>query len=208
MWSALAVSLCALGSVTCVPSRANSSHPAFIQLVGESQSGPDSSGTFTIFVRDGANNPIANSQVVLSLSDCADARLCPNSGLGQTIDCPTRTIRGFTDGLGSITFTLVGAGTNSGASPGSGLGCATITADGVPIDRPSVQIYDQDGALGMGGIGVTDLRAVLRDIGSGLYFARSDFDGNGTLNVADLALFIHRMGSGSSVSNCVASFCP
>ncbi len=212
--------LAAAAASAGVPSPANSTKPSFIALVGRNPSNVtpnqgDPSGTFTVVVKDVANNPIPNSQVIVDLGACSDARLCSSVAAGQTADCPTKTVRGFTDGTGSITFTIIGAGTNSGASPGPGAGCANITADGVSLVHPTNVIYDQNGAATppVPGMEVTDLSKFLVDLGTGFYFGRSDYsalDGvdQGVISVIDLSKFLVRLGTGQSANGCSVALCP
>jgi hypothetical protein len=212
----LAASIAAAG----VPSPSNSIKPNFIATVGRNPGNAtpnfgDPGGTFTVTVRDVGNFPIPNSQVIVDLGACTDAKLCPSVYPGQTADCPTKTVRGFTDGTGSITFTIIGAGTNSGGSPGPGAGCANITADGVSLIHPTNVVYDQNGAAAIPVVGmeVTDLSKFLIDLGTGFYFGRSDYsalDGvdQGVISVIDLSKFLVRLGTGQSANGCSVAICP
>lgn len=182
--------------------------PTFIRLVGIGPSGPDPSGSFVVVTRDIANNPLPNEQVVIDFSQCGDVRLAEAATPGQFVDCPSHTVKGFTDDTGTITFDIVGAGTNLGASAGEGLGCANIYAEGVLLRHATVCIYDEDGAVRSPGMGITDLYSFLRDLGSGSYFGRSDYDWNQRLDVADLSVFLHCMGMGGSAAGSSAGYCP
>jgi hypothetical protein len=190
-----------------VPDPAHSTKPSFIVLVGTNAGTADPNGSFTVVVRDVANNPIPNSQVIVDFGACSDSRLC-SSDVSKTVDCPTETIRGFTDGTGSITFDVVGAGKNTGAAAGPGAGCANITADGVSLIHPTVNVYDENGAQTTAGMEVTDLSAFLKDLGTGFYFGRSDFNQGGTLEVVDLSVFLGKLGTGFSANGCSVTYCP
>jgi hypothetical protein len=191
-----------------VPDPAHSTKPAYVVLVGTNSGVADPNGNFTVVVRDVANNPIANSQVIVDFNACSDARICSAAAAGKTVDCPTKTVRGFTDGSGSITFDIVGGGKNTGAAAGPGAGCANITADGVSLVHPTVNIYDENGGVTTQGMEVTDLSAFLKDLGTGFYFGRSDFNQGGSLEVVDLSVFLSRLGTGFSANGCSTTYCP
>jgi hypothetical protein len=191
-----------------IPSPWLCTKPAVIRLVGTGASGPDTSGTFLVVVRDLANNPIAYERVVIDFSNCPDVRLSSQAAPGQFVDCGAHTVIGFTDLYGAITFTIVGAGNNLGGGPGAGLGCASIYGEGVLINHPTVCIYDQDGAVRAPGMGATDLFSFNRDLGTGMFFGRSDFNGDGQLDVRDLSKFLVLMGSGNSAAGSSAGYCP
>ncbi len=191
-----------------IPSPANSTRPTVIRVVGRGADGPDASGTFTIVLRDLANNPLADDRVVIDFSQCPDVRLATEAAPGQYVDCASRTVAGFSDMNGAVTFTIVGAGTNLGAAAGAALNCAAVSAEGVMLSHPTVCIYDQDGAVRMPGMGATDLFSFVRDLGSGMFFGRSDFDGSGALDVRDLSKFLVVMGTGQSSLGSASGYCP
>jgi hypothetical protein len=227
--------LCACGLVVAaaamagVPSPGNSSKPTFIDVVGTKAGVPDPGqatldaggnpvfSTFTVTVRDFSNNLIVNSQVVVDFSACTDMNLCTVVVGGKTQDCPTRTIRGFTDGSGQIQFQILGAGKNAGNAAGPAGGCANIIADGVSLVHPTVTEYDENGALAPtgGGVGGADLAAWVSDfghVGTSGYKGRSDFNHDGALGGADLSFWVSRFGTGNSASGCAtvggpASYC-
>ncbi|MBI5709677.1 MAG: hypothetical protein HZC42_05130 [Candidatus Eisenbacteria bacterium] len=188
-----------------VPSPINSTKPSYIDVVGTNSGVPDPYGTFTIVVRDLGSNPIANSQVVLDFLACTDMNLCGDAVAGQTLDCPTRTVRGFTDGTGSITFTVVGAAKNLGAAAGPGAGCVNILADGVSLIHATATEIDENGAISTNGVEVTDLSAWLKDLGTGFYFGRSDFNHLGSVDIVDLSVWLGRLGTGQSASGCLSN---
>ena len=208
---------CALGlmvaasAMAAVPSPALSQKPAYIDVVGTQSGTPDPGGAFTIIVRDFASTPIANSQVVIDFLACTDMNLCTAVVGTQVQDCPTRTVRGFTDGTGSITFTILGAGKNTGIPAGPGAGCANIIADGVSLVHPTATEYDENGAVSNNGVGGTDLSSFLYDfghVGTNGYKGRSDFSHSGALDGVDLSLWISKFGSNKSVSGCFGvSYC-
>lgn len=207
----LAASLLLLPAVihadpTKIPSPANCTVPTLIRIVGTSGGVPDNSGTFDVVVRDLANNPNPSAQVTLDFSACPDLKLGPPPP-NTYMSCASHALWTITNTQGQAYFCVTGAGTNLGASPGAGALACSIVADGVPIGRATVVIYDQDGAVTMPGMEVTDMAATLKDLGSGMYFGRSDFDGNGTLDVADLSRMLTVMGTGASAQG-NTPYCP
>jgi hypothetical protein len=209
------VTVTALRSQAGVPSPPNITKPNVIAIVGTQGGVPDSTGGFDVIIRDIGNHPIFNSRVIVDLYACTDVRLCNVAPPGQIIDCVGKTIRGGTDINGRIHFVIVGAGTNTGMAPGPGAGCANITYDGMSAIHPTVVIYDQNGAAtpGIPGMEVTDLTAFLRDLGSGLYFGRSDYSAlfaqdQGVISVVDLSKMLVRLGTGYSAEGCTTTLCP
>lgn len=194
-----------------VPSPGFSTKPAYIDLMGTNSGTPDPSGAFTVIVRDFNNLPIANSQVVVDIKNCTDLRLCTAVVGAVTLDCPTATVRGFTNGSGSITFNILGAGRNTGNAPGAAAGCANIIADGVSLVHPTVTAYDENGAITANGVGGSDLSAWMSDfgnVGTSGYKGRSDFNHGGTLDGVDLSFWLSKFGSGASASGCFGvSYC-
>jgi hypothetical protein len=215
-----------------IPSPGNSDKPSYIDVVGTvsvlATSGapvpgagvPDSRGTFTIVVRDLGNNAIGNCQVVLDFGACTDMTLCYSPALlitgesyqypydtTQVIDCPSYTLRGYTDVLGSVTFSVVGLAFNTGVHPGPGANCINILAAGVSLGRATCAVYDQNGAVTTNGVEVTDMVGILKDWGSGIYFGRSDLDHDGFLTVLDLVPFRKCYGDGTSSNGCGYTYC-
>jgi len=194
-----------------VPSPANSTKPAYIDVVGSLSGTADPGGAFTVIVRDFGGTPIANSQVVIDFLNCTDINLCTAVVGASVLDCPTRTVRGFTDGTGTVSFNIMGAGKNSGNAAGPAGGCANILADGVSLFHPTVTAYDENGALTQNGVGASDLSAWVSDfghLGSSGYKGRSDFNHDGALGAGDLSFWVSRFGSGKSASGCFGvSYC-
>lgn len=200
--------LAAVQAAASTPDPSHSSIPAFIEVVGTQGGVPDEAGRFTIVVRDVANNPIVNANVIVDFTECTDAALCNTPVPGQTISCGAKAVNGFTDGAGRVSFLVVGAGKNHGGGAGPGIGCANVLVNFYSVARPTVNILDQDGAVGPRGLEVTDLSAWLADYGTGFYFGRSDYDHNHLLGVADLSLFLRMLGTGSSSEGCTTTYCP
>lgn len=183
--------------------------PNFIKIVGMQGGVPDPAGTYTVTVRDFANNPVTNAQVVLDFSACPDTKLCQGSFNGQNTQCFNRSVRKFTNGQGQASFIVVGAGTNHGGSSGPGAGCMSLFVNGFPIKTVTANVFDQNGAYAIPGVEVTDLSVFLVDYGIGTYWGRSDFSGDGQITVLDLSVFLAFMGTGHSSEGCgIANLCP
>lgn len=199
--------LVAASAFAGVPSPGNSSLPvpAFFTMVGSSLGTADPLGTFSITVRDLANNPISGSSVVLDF--VAGSDLIPASdqldAAASTVNCAAKTVRKFTDVTGVVSFTVVGGSNNGGASAGAAGGAVKVYADGVLLGSMTAAVLDQDGN---GGAGANDLSVWLADQGSGFYFGRSDFDYDTTLGANDLSLWLAAQGSGASAES--GTLCP
>src|SRR5262245_11313035 len=73
----------------------NSTTPSCISLVGSNGGVPAAVGTFTVVVRDLANNPVANAAVVIDLGPCVDLHVCADQlDPAATVNC--KTVRKFT----------------------------------------------------------------------------------------------------------------
>jgi hypothetical protein len=185
---------------------ANCTVPAHFALVGSNSGVPDGVGSFTIVVRDIANNPANGASVVIDLSNCADLALCSNPlDPSAIVNCAAKTERKFTDITGSVTFTLVG-GSNGSGNASTLASAVKIQANGVPIGSPTASAFDLDGH---GGVGVNDLSVWLSDYGApgNPSYARSDFDGSGAVDVNDLSVWLTVFSRGGSTEGC-AAFCP
>jgi len=183
---------------------------AYIRVVGTDPAGvPDPAGRFTVTIRDLANHPIPNAPVMIDFGACGEMTLCDAAAPGQIVHCASKTIRGYTDELGRITFAIVGSGNNTGAVPGQGSGCARIVAnESCPLTYATVVLFDQNGGVTAPGMEVTDLTAWLKDFGTGIYFGRSDYDMSGGVGVGDLSAWLNFFGAAGSVSGCATSYCP
>jgi len=152
--------LLAGSAMAAVPSPANSDVPCGIRVVGQNGGVTSANHTITIVVRDLANNPIANSSVVIDFTGCnsgddAGPAAVQNGVNGEVVDCVTKTIRAFTDVTGTVNIDAQAMASASapGVTPGTGPGCAGVFADGVHLRDVHVSAFDLDG--GVGGLGVT-----------------------------------------------------
>ena len=187
-----------------VPSAANSTAPDCISLVGSNAGTPDATGTFTVIVRDLANNPLNGASVVIDVSGCGDLNIC-NDQLDPNalVNCGAKTSRKVTDVTGSVTFIVLG-GSNGAGNAIELHGAGRIFANGTQLKAPTISAFDLDGALG---IGANDLSAFVTDFASGQPYGRVDFDCNGTTGANDLSLWITLFAAGTSTSSCALA-CP
>lgn len=186
----------ARGAPATTPPTGNSTVPPFIRLVGADALGrPDSAGTFTVVVRDLANNPVAGSRVVVDFGRATDLRLCAAQAPGLTFVLDG--VLGVTDSGGRVSMTLLGHGV-AAAAP-SAPQSVRVYADGVLLGHPSASAFDLDGA---GGVAGADLSLWLADFASGANPARADYDGNGWTGGGDLSLWLGVFTRGGSARSC------
>ena len=198
--------LIASAAMAGVPSPGNSTVPPCIKLMGNLAGTPDANGTFTVTVRDLANNALNGASVVVDLSGCTDLRLC-NSQLdaGATVNCASKTTRKFTNISGQVSFIVLG-GSNGSGNATTLLGGAKIYANGTLIGSPTASCFDLDGS---NGVGINDLSVWLTDFGTlgNPAFGRSDFDCSGSVGINDLSVWLTEFGLGSSAASCAVN-CP
>ena len=199
-----------------VPNAAQSNlNGSILQLGGSAAGVVDVRCEKQILVRDAALNPVANSVVIINFATCAlsEIRLSttqPHPGL--TVNCAARTVSATTNASGIAVFRVLG-GSNvlASADAGAADGCASVTADGVPLGNLSVATADMN-AANVGGAGVTGTDTVLftgnRFGGPALYRPRANFAGVvGSIDGVDTVQFTgYRFGGGSSANG--ATFCP
>ncbi|MBI5710355.1 MAG: hypothetical protein HZC42_08650 [Candidatus Eisenbacteria bacterium] len=195
--------------VDCPPSPSASTAPAAILVVGRHLGEPDPAGMFAVTVRELAGSPVPGSMVVVDFSGCDDLRLCQEQAPGEIVDCASHTVRGFTGADGVARFVITGAARNLRGGAGAGAGCARIYADGVMLGSATVAVPDENGAVAAPGVEVTDMVSFLADLAGGAYLGRSDFDGDGIVDVRDLSTLLRMLGTGASSESCRSSgLCP
>ena len=196
--------LAATAAMAGVPSAANSTTPSCISLVGNTSGVPDAVGTFTVIVRDLANNPLSGASVVVDISGCSELAICDDQlDANALVTCGSKTTRKFTDGLGSVTFTVLGGG--DGTPAATLLNGGRIYANGTLIKSPTVAAYDLDGSSG---VGANDLSAWLTDFGLGNPYGRSDYDCSGSVGANDLSFWLTEFGNGTSAASCAVNCGP
>lgn len=185
-----------------VPSAANSTVPTCVRLVGNTLGVPDAAGTFSVTVRDLANNPLNGASVVIDVSGCTELAICSDQlDAGATVNCAAKTTRKFTNASGVVTFTVLGG---SGPAAVTLAGGGRIYANGVLIGSPTVSAFDLDGG---GGVGINDLSKWLGDFGSLQPYGRSDYDCSGNVGINDLSVWLGVFGGLASQSSCAVA-CP
>ena len=196
--------LIASAAMAGVPSPSNSTIPSCITLVGSLAGVPDAVGTFTVIVRDLANNPLNGASVVIDLSNCTDLAICSNQlDAGALVNCAAKTTRKFTDITGTVTFIVLG-GSNGAGNATTLLGGGRIFANGTLLGSPTVPAFDLDGGSG---VAINDLSVWLGDFGSGINYGRSEYDCNGSVGINDLAVWLGEFGAGTSGASCAVA-CP
>ena len=184
----------------------NSTVPKHITLVCSRAGAPDAVGSFTVILRDFANNPMFNRDVDVDLSGCTDLEICSDQlDAAAGVDCAAKRIRKFTGGTGSVSFTILGGSNGSGKAT-TLLNGAKIYGTGVLLRSLTASALDLDGA---NGVGINDLTVWLNDFGTNgnPAFGRSDFDGDGTVGINDLSVWLAAFGASGSTVSCAAS-CP
>jgi hypothetical protein len=196
----------ASAAMASVPSAGNSTTPNCIPLVGSKAGVADPHGSFTIVVRDLANNLINGASVVIDLSNCTDLRMCGDQlDVNATVNCAAKTTRKFTDVTGSVSFIVLG-GSNGSGNATTLLGGARIYANGTLLKSPTAPTFDLDGS---GGVAINDLSVWLKDFGTAgnPAFGRSDYDCNGAVGINDLSVWLKEFGFTTSIASCAVN-CP
>jgi len=195
--------LAASAAMAGVPSAANSTTPPCFSIVGSKVGVPDPSGTFTVIVRDLANNPLSGASVVVDLSGCSELAICDDQlDANALVTCASKTTRKFTDGLGSVTFIVLGGGNGSPAATLAG--GAKIFANGTLIASPTASAFDLNGTAGQG---AADLSLFLGDLASLNPYGRSDYNCSGSLGASDLSVWLTNLAGTGSSTSCVTA-CP
>jgi len=214
----------ALVAATCVatagiPSQANSTVPAFVNLISCDGTGalppeyPTGAARYkaTVTVLDAGNFPVVNSQI--SLSFCTDVKIYQTIP-GGTVVCPVFTNTAVTDAAGQATVEISGAGFNTnGATYGTnGANCVTWYADTYVIGTSNVTAYDEDGATALAKQGVlaADLTSWLLDKVAlpAVYKPRSDFNNLGTLDAGDLTYWLQYKVALPAYNSSCGTLCP
>jgi hypothetical protein len=168
-----------------------------------------------ITVKDAANNPVANSVVTINFANCdngADNIRLANTQPFNTLNCAAQSVSATTNASGVAVFRIVGAAFAAGSgTAGVGEGCATVTADGVPLGALSVATADLSGNLA--GVGNNDFLMASQAIFNAAlcapcYRSRINYVGAvGTYDNADFTYFSQTFSILGSSSN-AAAFCP
>ena len=202
---AMTAPLAAPPALAGIPTVGNVTAPACISLVGSDDAVPARAlGQFTVIIRDLANNPLGGASVVVDCSNCPDIAICADQmDPDAIVNCAAKTVRKFTDALGSVTFTILG-GSNGAGNASTLLNGGRIFCNGQLIKTPTICAFDLDGSSG---VGANDLSVWLTDFGSGNPYGRCDYDCSGTIGANDLSLWLTAFGSGAMTQSC-ATRCP
>lgn len=207
--AACGVALGAAVAFAGVPSPANSPIPGRINLVGvDISAAPDTAALlakYSFTVRDLANNPIANSAVVIDFNgDVSDTRIGDTQPyFGVTANCGTHGVQALTNASGVVTFVVQGGGKNpTGAS--HPLLAGKVYADGVLLGSVAVGQYDLDG---LGGVVLADLSKWAGDYFSNANPERADYDNLGGVTLLDLSVWSGVYFASKSFAS-AATYCP
>jgi hypothetical protein len=185
------------------PTPSNSTVPACITLVGTHGGVPASLGTFEVIIRDLVSNPVPGAVVTVDLSLVTDMRLCDDQlDPDVVLSCANQTVTAITDLAGRAFLTLIGGGRAGGARTFANAG--RVYWNGILLASPTVRTFDADGEAG---VGANDLAHWLADFGTGLPYARSDYDCSGNVGANDFSLWLAAFGAGTQTASCAAS-CP
>lgn len=130
-------------------------------LCGQNSGGTvDANGEKQVLVKDAGGNTVANSVVIINFSNCytgGDVRISSTQLFaGLTVNCGAHTVSATTNASGIAVFRVQGySNVTSATAAGAGEGCATVTADGVPLGAYSVATADMNGANGGSNLGVS-----------------------------------------------------
>jgi hypothetical protein len=185
----------------------NSVVPPLLILVGQTNGVVDPAGQYVVKVRDTRGQPIIGVTVDLQFSYPSryanpDEGICidqPYPGVTFTDDGTSKFAHQTTGPAGNAVFRIIGNSNNNGhCSAGAQYQSLKVAACGVFLGSSTVAIVDQDG----GGVTARDESAILSDIFCGQYFARSDFNGDGIVNAADLSVWLTIFFAGKSTQGC------
>ena len=191
--------------------------PGILFLGGKAGSVVDVRSEKQILVRDAALNPVANSVVTLNFTGCYGGEIRIGDGTAQTfnttVNCGAHTISATTNASGVAVFRVVGASSGIvGSSPGIGEGCASITADGVPLGSYSVATPDYNSGGKVDGSDLLFFNYGLFNppTPTGGYRSRYNYSnagGAGNVNGSD-ALFFNGFLSGGGSTAVGVTYCP
>lgn len=186
--------------------------PARLRIVGETDNGggawlADPAGKFKVELRDATGAPVSNCEVTLDFSACPDFELLVRQP-DPAVQVKCKQVTKAVDATGVATFDVVGRRkpTLPCASGAVGPSVRVVTGAGALIRTVPVQILDLDG----GGLSGSDAAAWVCIFGSGVPLACADYDGDGLVTIADLALLNAAIGTGASLKpgDTSAGYCP
>ncbi len=210
--AALVVSLGVTAAQASVPD-ANSctlqSHG--VVMVGTASGVPDAAGAWSVVIRKIGNQPLPGSTVMIDFTQCSDIVVaCNQQGVTNQV-ASGHLIYGITDTQGRFTFYLQGSANVAALPPDiaiaagtdAGTGCAPIYADGVLLGQLEVTALDLNGrgspgaALDGSDVALAAAEAMRAALGSPAR-ARDDYNFDGHVDGADVALLARRFISGAT----------
>lgn len=204
-----------------LPSPANSTFPCAVKTVGQSGGVTSSNHSLTFVIRDGSNNPVPNSTVIIDFSGCNGAAdpgpaSVQNGTNGEQVDCVTQTIFGVTDGTGNLTIDAQALASASAIGVTPAGACGELFADGVSFGLIQISAFDLNGGGGALGMSAADLAQFLTYFFGcpvpPTYCAVADYnfvDGACAaqeITATDLSIFLTEFFSNASLSN--DAICP
>jgi len=169
-----------------------------IRLVAENGGGvSDPAGSFTVELRDLANNPIPHAVVRVELLT-SDVVLCATQQ-GVFTQQGATFVEGLTDAAGRFTAVLRGHGSGPAQQVTGGPDGFEIFGNGFLVGRGHVTAFDLDGASGLN---ASDLSRWLGEFASGVPYLRGDYDGNFSLGANDVSVLLTVFAAGGSVVSC------
>jgi len=220
----VALLLSATAAWASVPSLANSTVPAGIQLVGSTGGVPDFRGEAVFIIRDAGGTTLPGITVYVEFDSCMtppqankDMFIARTQPWAQMTHVPYSLVPGnqtpiayaITDATGTARFRFLGKAnavpTGAGNPPSAGITTACVriwlendSPDPFASIRTYLGAYDQNGA---GGVNAADQSLFLACL-FGAYRSRADYNGSGTVTAADLSKLLQvQFGGGSSVSS-------
>lgn len=211
-------------AVAGVPTGANSQLPCII-LMDYPNSGPGSAGNagtavgpnsgvcavggLQIIVRDGNNQVVPFSEVVIDFSLCSTTDVKPGSvqtDAAVTVGCAGRTFTKTADVNGQACFSFEG-GSNLNPTPIAGALCARIFASGQLIASSRKVIVNRYDLNGSSTVTAGDRSIVLDDEAGGLpNGAEDDYNCDGAVTATDRGLMLDAEGQGQAVY--AGTYCP
>jgi hypothetical protein len=140
-------------------------------------SAPSGGFAYHVTLRDGANQPVSGGTAILDFNPAPALLVCDDQDPDHD-----RRIVGTSNASGDIAF-MVRVGGNGG------VGTIEVITGGLVIATASVRTMDFDGDMDVDAADRTALSALVGTTGPA-----GDYDQNGTVNAADLAILDSRVG--------------
>jgi hypothetical protein len=174
--------------------------PPYIRLLTP-RAGPQlPAAVYTVVVNDFFGFPLAGQTVTLDFTGCTQVGLASEQSYpGMAVaSCAPPVLSAVTNGAGEARFYVNGSVLHR-VPAGNGVGCITVSAGFPPVvlGTTTPSAYDEDG---VNGLTANDLSLWLCDFGSGSYYGRSDYTGDGAITVQDLISWIDQFTRAAGTS--------